>query len=85
VSRQLLKKFASDKYRLAATPANISHLNHAISHGAEKGIFLLPKGLLYALPILSIVTDTITLGPSGRVKLSAAGKAARTGDEVTCL
>ncbi|KIM80844.1 hypothetical protein PILCRDRAFT_520004 [Piloderma croceum F 1598] len=67
VSRQLLKKFAAEKYKLAPTAANIAHLNHAITHGAEKGIFLLPKG------------------PSGRVKLSVAGKASRASDEVSCL
>lgn len=46
VSRQLLKKFAAEKYKLEPTATNIAHLNHAIAHGAEKGIFLLPKGSL---------------------------------------
>ena len=57
MSRQLLKKFAAEKYKLAPTAANIAHLNHAITHGAEKGIFLLPKGLSRIHLIVSIVTD----------------------------
>jgi len=44
VSRQLLKKFATEKYKLEPTAINVAHLNHAITHGAEKGFFLLPKG-----------------------------------------
>lgn len=44
VSRQTIKKFAEEKYKLEPTPANVARLNHAISHGAEKGTFNLPKG-----------------------------------------
>jgi histone H1/5 len=60
VSRQLLKKFAAEKYKLAPTAANIAHLNHAITHGAEKGIFLLPKGVSYICLIASIPIDVVS-------------------------
>ena len=59
MSRQLLKKFAAEKYKLAPTAANIAHLNHAITHGAEKGIFLLPKGLSYIRRVVSIAADVV--------------------------
>ncbi|KAH9854060.1 hypothetical protein C2E23DRAFT_80286 [Lenzites betulinus] len=45
VSRSTIKKFVSEKYGLDATSAvNVSHLNRAITNGAEEAIFALPKG-----------------------------------------
>ncbi|KAI0831127.1 hypothetical protein BC628DRAFT_1352376 [Trametes gibbosa] len=45
VSRSTIKKFVSERYGLDATSAvNLSHLNRAITNGAEEGIFALPKG-----------------------------------------
>ncbi|OCH95602.1 hypothetical protein OBBRIDRAFT_788149 [Obba rivulosa] len=44
VSRATIKKFVSDKYRLDLNNANASQLNRAIAHGAEQGLFSLPKG-----------------------------------------
>ncbi|KAI0374712.1 hypothetical protein BV20DRAFT_960860 [Pilatotrama ljubarskyi] len=45
VSRSTIKKFVSEKYGLDATSAvNLSHLNRAITNGAEEGLFALPKG-----------------------------------------
>ncbi|KAF5391337.1 hypothetical protein D9757_002044 [Collybiopsis confluens] len=44
VSRSTIKKYAEEKYKLQMNNAHLSQLNRAISHGAETGIFLLPKG-----------------------------------------
>lgn len=44
VSRQTIKKFAEEKYKLKPTAANLSRLSNAISRGAKKGTFNLPKG-----------------------------------------
>ena len=49
--------------------AAASQLNRAIAHGAEKGTFVLPKGLsLY--PQFNNLFNMIPLGPSGKVKLA---------------
>lgn len=44
VSRNTIKKYAEEAYKLEVTGTNLYQLNHAISTGAEKGIFVLPKG-----------------------------------------
>ncbi|GBE82395.1 predicted protein [Sparassis crispa] len=44
VSRATIKKFISEKYNVEFTGMNASQLNRAIAHGAEHGIFSLPKG-----------------------------------------
>jgi len=44
VSRQTLKKFAQDKYTLEPTGSNVLNLNHALSYGVQKGLFVFPKG-----------------------------------------
>ncbi|KAJ6547378.1 hypothetical protein B0H19DRAFT_1165298 [Mycena capillaripes] len=43
VSRNALKKYAEDQYKLS-TPAHISQLNRALASGIETGIFVQPKG-----------------------------------------
>ncbi|KAJ7922580.1 hypothetical protein B0H13DRAFT_1456410, partial [Mycena leptocephala] len=43
VSRNAIKKFAEDKYKLS-TPSHVSQLNRAIIHGVETGVFVQPKG-----------------------------------------
>lgn len=48
VSRQMIKKYAGDKYKLEASVANATRLAQAITHGAEKGTFVLPKGASHA-------------------------------------
>jgi hypothetical protein len=45
VSRITIKKFAEEKYKLQPTPAVTSNINRSIAFGAEKGIFVLPKGM----------------------------------------
>ncbi|KAI0747955.1 hypothetical protein C8Q80DRAFT_1169255 [Daedaleopsis nitida] len=45
VSRTSIKKFITEKFGVdATTPINLSHLNRAITNGAEDGTFALPKG-----------------------------------------
>ena len=44
VSRSTIKRFAAEKYSIEPVGLNISMLNRAIAHGAEKGDFVLPKG-----------------------------------------
>ncbi|KAF8520217.1 hypothetical protein BU17DRAFT_65561 [Hysterangium stoloniferum] len=44
VSRITIKKFAEEKYKLQPTPTVISNINRSIAYGAEKGVFVLPKG-----------------------------------------
>ncbi|KAH7889749.1 hypothetical protein F5I97DRAFT_1847016 [Phlebopus sp. FC_14] len=44
VSRPTIKKFVDSKYRLPMNAAGASQLNRAITHGASKGYFVLPKG-----------------------------------------
>lgn len=44
VSRATIKKFISEKYDVEINGTNLSQLNRAITHGAEHGIFALPKG-----------------------------------------
>ncbi|KIK93165.1 hypothetical protein PAXRUDRAFT_829247 [Paxillus rubicundulus Ve08.2h10] len=44
VSRPTIKKFVDSKYHLPMNTASASHLNRAITHGADKGNFVLPKG-----------------------------------------
>jgi len=44
VSRPTIKKFVETKHHVAMNATAASQLNRAIAHGAEKGIFVLPKG-----------------------------------------
>ncbi|KAI0928380.1 hypothetical protein AcW1_005640 [Taiwanofungus camphoratus] len=44
VSRATIKKYITEKYKLEIEGANASQLNRAIAHGAQIGIFALPKG-----------------------------------------
>ncbi|KAI8999018.1 hypothetical protein BD414DRAFT_476739 [Trametes punicea] len=44
VSRPQIKKYVEEKYGLELGAAQITQLSKAINHGAEKGIFVLPKG-----------------------------------------
>ncbi|KAH7930870.1 hypothetical protein BV22DRAFT_1028037 [Leucogyrophana mollusca] len=44
VSRPTLKKFVESKYHLPMNSSSASQLNRAITQGAEKGHFILPKG-----------------------------------------
>jgi hypothetical protein len=45
VSRATIKKFIEEKYKMEVTPAVISNINRAIAYGANKGTFVLPKGM----------------------------------------
>ncbi|KAF7970736.1 hypothetical protein HWV62_23128 [Athelia sp. TMB] len=65
VSRQTIKKYAADKYKLEMNATNTARLSTALTSGAEKGTFVFPKG------------------PAGRVKLSPAGKAAKSDENIT--
>ncbi len=38
------RQFVESKYHIDLTVAAASQLNRAITHGSEKGIFVLPKG-----------------------------------------
>ncbi|ETW85454.1 hypothetical protein HETIRDRAFT_246587, partial [Heterobasidion irregulare TC 32-1] len=44
VSRPTIKKFVEIKYKIYPNQTSNSQLARAITHGAEKGIFVLPKG-----------------------------------------
>ncbi|KZP20847.1 hypothetical protein FIBSPDRAFT_826588 [Athelia psychrophila] len=44
VSRPTIKKFIEAHYAVEINPAAASQLNRAIAHGADKGVFVLPKG-----------------------------------------
>ncbi|KAJ2969316.1 hypothetical protein NUW54_g12993 [Trametes sanguinea] len=44
VSRPQIKKYVEDKYGLEIGAAQVTQLSKAITHGAEKNIFVLPKG-----------------------------------------
>lgn len=41
-------RFVETKYGLELGPAQVTQLNRAISNGADKGTFYLPKGMLIA-------------------------------------
>ncbi|KAF4615339.1 hypothetical protein D9613_003240 [Agrocybe pediades] len=45
VSRPQIKKYVENKYKLEMGAAQVSQLSRAITTGAEKGVFVLPKGL----------------------------------------
>ena len=47
-----------------------SQLNRAISHGAEKGTFALPKGMSFESYWWGILDLIFYQGPSGKVKLA---------------
>jgi len=44
VSRPTIKKFVESKHHVEINASAASQLNRAIAHGAEKGVFVLPKG-----------------------------------------
>jgi len=44
VSRPTIKKFIEAHYAVEINPTAASQLNRAIAHGADKGVFVLPKG-----------------------------------------
>ncbi|KAH9484038.1 Histone H1 [Psilocybe cubensis] len=45
VSRPQIKKYVETKYKLEIGAAQVNQLSKAITSGAEKGVFFLPKGL----------------------------------------
>jgi hypothetical protein len=45
-------KFVESKYRIDINAAAVSQLNRAITHGHEKGVFVLPKGGLLYTPLV---------------------------------
>lgn len=55
-------------------PTAASQLNRAIAHGAEKGIFVLPKGKRHFLQKVCSNTNVLLLGASGKVKLAAKAR-----------
>jgi histone H1/5 len=63
----MVHRFVEANYNLQLGPAQVTQLNRAISSGAEKGTFYLPKGM----PITVFVRCSLTIssGLSGRVKL----------------
>lgn len=61
-------QFVESHYDVGMNAAAASQLNRAIAHGAEKGMFVLPKGRPCAYDILFYLT--LALGSSGKVKLA---------------
>lgn len=61
-------RYVEEQYSLQIGNAQNTQLARAIATGAEKGIFVLPKGCL--IPSVSYVhPDRLTAGPAGKVKL----------------
>lgn len=58
------------KYHLPINTASASHLNRAITHGADKGNFVLPKGLFLWTTLCIVCECVYCAGPSGKVKLA---------------
>lgn len=72
-------RYVETKYKLEIGAAQSTQLAKAITTGAEKGVFVLPKGMLQSriyIYIIRLYTDYI--GPSGRVKLAPKSKPADT-------
>jgi len=44
VSRNTIKKYAEEAYKIEVSGLSLSQLNRAITSGTEAGIFILPKG-----------------------------------------
>ncbi|KAJ7738484.1 hypothetical protein DFH07DRAFT_82607 [Mycena maculata] len=67
VSRNAIKKFAEDQYKLSSA-ANVSQLNRAIVSGVEAGIFVQPKGpsgcVKLAPKVRSEASKEVTPSPS---------------------
>ncbi|KNZ75464.1 Histone H1 [Termitomyces sp. J132] len=66
VSRQQIKKYVEDKYKLEIGPAQTTQLSRTLATWSEKGVFVLPK--------------TTFSGPSGRVKLAPKSRRADSSD-----
>ncbi|KAI5124504.1 hypothetical protein M0805_003029 [Coniferiporia weirii] len=62
VSRPQIKKYVEAKYKIQIGAAQTSQLNRAIANGAEKGTFVLPKGL----------SGKVKLPPKRSIELTAA-------------
>ena len=45
-SMNMVHRFVEANYNLELGPAQVTQLNKAISNGADKGTFYLPKGML---------------------------------------
>ncbi|KAF4608738.1 hypothetical protein EYR40_001085 [Pleurotus pulmonarius] len=64
VSRSTIKKFAEEQYKIDMNASNLSHLNRAITAGADKEIFKLPKG----------PSGKVKLAPEAKAAAVAAAK-----------
>jgi len=42
----MIKKYIEEKYKMEVTNSVIGNINRSIAYGAEKGTFVLPKGML---------------------------------------
>lgn len=67
-------RFVEEQYHLEIGAAQVTQLSRAINTGAEKGVFVLPKGT-YFFPLEKQPTYFLRpsccniVGPSGKVKL----------------
>ncbi|POW12554.1 hypothetical protein PSTT_04297 [Puccinia striiformis] len=85
VSRPAIKKYLAFRFKVLDTPSNIARLNKAITKGAEKGIFALPKGASGKVKLAKTVPEPkapkpvlATAKPASKptVKKAVAAKAA---------
>lgn len=67
-------QFVETKYKVELNAATNTQLSKAIISGAEKGVFVLPKGKLNRSNIF-LVDAHMCPGPSGKVKLAPKAKA----------
>ena len=72
-------RYVESKYKLEIGAAQTTQLAKAISVGAERGVFFLPKGMFWCevySKLLYILVIFPFIGPSGRVKLAPKSKPA---------
>jgi hypothetical protein len=55
----MIYRFVEATYNLELGPAQVTQLNKAISNGAEKGTFYLPKGMLITESIRCPLTFSV--------------------------
>lgn len=64
----MILRYVEEQYNLQIGNAQNTQLSRAIATGAEKGIFVLPKGDTISMLCTYILTRII-VGPAGKVKL----------------
>ena len=62
-------RFVEEQYNLPIGNAQNTQLARAIATGAEKGIFVLPKGGATPCVCCTYTLTRVTVGPAGKVKL----------------